>query len=137
MKKKDFIIQSNYEEVARACRELREFCVKEIKDKKICDEAEICLTESLNNIIKHAYNEINGNRIEIYLVINNNYLIITLCDRGEARTNFEKPKLEFDPDDLESIPESGMGLFIIEQLMDETNYYKQGDVNTFTMKKKL
>ena len=35
------------------------------------------------------------------------------------RKNFSKPELNIDPSDIESLPERGMGLFIISQLTDE------------------
>jgi serine/threonine-protein kinase RsbW len=48
-----------------------------------------------------------------------------------------KPTLEFDPDDIDSIPEGGMGLYIIDQLMTDSNYSTDNGINTFTMKKIL
>ena len=96
-----------------------------------------CLTESLNNIIKHGYKEIDGNKIKVSVVIDEETVEVALIDSGKSRTNFDKPKLEFDPADLDSVPESGMGLYIIDQLMDETSYKTEDGVNIFTLKKKL
>ena len=60
---------------------------------------------------------------------------INLTDYGESRKNVGKPVLEFDPDDIDSLPEGGMGLFIIEQLMDENFYTVKGNKNIFTLVK--
>ena len=45
--------------------------------------------------------------------------------------------LEFDPEDLRSIPEGGMGLVIIKEIMDSTGYKTEDGKNHLTMTKKL
>ena len=135
MKKKDYIISSEYEQVTPLCKEIRTFCLDKISNKSFCSEIEICLVESLNNIIKHAYKEKPGNQIKVSVTNSSEAFEVILMDKGEARTNFEKPKLEFDPDDIENVPEGGMGLYIIDQIMDETEYKSEEGVNYFRMKK--
>jgi serine/threonine-protein kinase RsbW len=98
---------------------------------------EMCLVEALNNIVEHAYNSESNNPINIYITIDSDFLTITLVDEGISRTNFEKPTLEFDPNDIKSLPEGGMGLYIIDQLMDVTEYLNKNDHNIFKMTKKL
>ncbi|MCZ7603337.1 MAG: hypothetical protein M5R37_10725 [Melioribacteraceae bacterium] len=45
--------------------------------------------------------------------------------------------MEYDPEDIENLPEGGMGLYIIDQLMDEISYKVLDGVNIFSMKKKF
>ncbi len=137
MEKKEFTILSKYENVTKIAREIRNFCNEYVIDETKCNELEISLVESLNNIIRHAYRENFFMSIDISIEIDNEFIIIETKDEGIPRTNFEKPELNFDPEDIQNLPESGMGLFIIDQLMDEHTYKTVNSVNIFTMKKSI
>ena len=43
--------------------------------------------------------------------------------------------LEFDPRDLENLPEGGMGLFLIQQIMDKVSYNVKDNTDTLSMTK--
>ncbi|WKZ70229.1 MAG: ATP-binding protein [Melioribacteraceae bacterium] len=137
MNSKEFSIASNYTEVTPVCKEIRSFCLDENIKPSDCSEIEICLIEALNNIVKHAYKEDFTKSIQIKVDINNNEIMIQLFDSGISRKEFKKPTLEYDPEDIENLPEGGMGLYIIDQLMDEISYKVLDGVNIFSMKKKF
>jgi len=134
---KTFNITSNYSKVGDVNLQIRNFLQFNDVENFICDQIEISLTEALNNIIKHGYNGDQTKSIEIEVVKNTKELIITITDEGTPRKNLEVPKLEFDPKDIQSLPESGMGLYIISQLMDKMDYKISEGKNIFTLKKKL
>ncbi|MBK7105609.1 MAG: ATP-binding protein [Ignavibacteriae bacterium] len=137
MNTKKFIINSEYKNVNSVCFITKTFCEDHFISENSIREIELSLAEALNNIIKHAYKGEENNTIEISLEIISNKFKVILSDFGIERSNLNKPTLEFDPNDIESLPEGGMGLFIIEQLMDETNYLRDGNKNIFTMVKTI
>ena len=137
MKKKEYKISCEYKEVPKVSIKVSAFCKELLGSKSVCGELEICLVESLNNIIKHAYKEDTSKSIEVVIEVTEKDVIIKAKDRGISRKDFKKPILEYDPDDIENLPEGGMGLFIIDQLMDEVTYKTENGVNIFTMKKNL
>jgi len=53
--KKEFSMNSSYDEVADISKNVRTFCEKNKVQDVECDQIEICLTEALNNVIKHSY----------------------------------------------------------------------------------
>lgn len=137
MDSKSFTINSQYRNVSSVCFITKTFCEEHnINDEQI-KEIELSLAEALNNIIKHSYKGKEDQKIEIELSIYNGQFKASLSDFGESRKNLAKPVLEFDPNDVDSLPEGGMGLFIIEQLMDENKYYVEGNKNTFILVKNL
>ncbi len=137
MSSKNFTVNSEYKNVSSVCFIVKTFCEdNHIPDAKI-REIELCTAEALNNIIKHAYKGNEKNIIEINIEFMDNKLTIDLKDDGFERMNLSKPKLEFDPTDIDSLPEGGMGLFIIEQLMDENKYVRDGNKNIFTLVKNI
>ncbi len=137
MDSKKFIINSEYKNVNSVCFITKTFCEDHLISENCIREIELSLAEALNNIIKHAYKGEENNTIEIFIEIADRKLRIVLTDNGIERSNLEKPTLDFDPSDIDSLPEGGMGLFIIEQLMDETKYIRDGNKNIFTMVKNI
>jgi len=135
MDTKSFSINSDYKNVSSACFIAKTFCEDHYINETATKEIELCLAEALNNIIKHSYKGDNKNLIDIELSFSDNKFSFALSDYGLPRTNVGKPKLEFDPNDIDSLPEGGMGLFIIEQLMDESTYLSENGKNTFTVVK--
>ncbi|MCX7876841.1 MAG: ATP-binding protein [Melioribacteraceae bacterium] len=137
MVQQKFNITSEYEKVDGLIFSVKEFLAKEKVESHILSGVDICLTEALNNIIKHAYKGEQNNPIEVIVSKDSNQLELLLIDCGRPRDNFVIKDLEFDPNDIENLPEGGMGLYLIKQLMDEINYYSINGKNYFTLRKIL
>ena len=135
MNSKNFTINSAYKNVSSVCFIAKTFCEEYYVAGEKIREIELSLAEALNNIIKHSYKGNEDNKIDVLLSIDETKVTIALTDYGESRKNVGKPVLEFDPADIDSLPEGGMGLFIIEQLMDEKIYTVDGNKNVFTLVK--
>jgi len=130
-------ISSDYDEVVKVNNAVNDFLSKEGIEELIRNAFDICLTEALNNVIKHAYKEEKGKSIQVRVIKDKNFIEVNIIDEGIPRTNLEIKKLDYNPEDLNSLPESGMGLFIIQQLMDELDYFSINGKNYFVLKKWL
>lgn len=137
MKEQNFNIISDYGNVSEVNQEIRKFLVNENLEEHLCNAVEICLTEALNNVIKHSYNGENSKTIDINVKKDSKFLEIKIVDFGLPRKNLVIKDLDFDPKDIDNLPESGMGLFIIKQLMDELSYGSNEGKNYFILKKWL
>jgi serine/threonine-protein kinase RsbW len=84
-------------------------------------------SEALNNVILHGYGPTIG-ELEIEIEPRQDRLTIRLRDYGKT---FD-PRLAPDPD--LSLPESGMGVFIMRSFMDDISY-AGGAPNTLSMTK--
>lgn len=126
-----------YSDIKQVGADIRNFCINYGVNIKIQNDIELALIEALNNVIKHSYKMDKNGKVIVEWNVTENVLEIRITDFGIARTNFDKPKLEYDHNDINSLPEGGMGLFIIDNLMDENFYETDGTKNTFTLKKKL
>jgi serine/threonine-protein kinase RsbW len=86
--------------------------------------------EAFNNAVLHGYGDTDQpGWVEIHVFVEAERLVIKVHDQGQS----------FDPDsvplpDLEGLPESGMGLFIMRQFMDEVLYHA-GETNVLTLVK--
>jgi len=128
-------IISDYAAVPEISRSIRGFLLDQNVEDHICNAAEICLIEALNNVIKHAYLGDHTKTIDITVRKDNESLELRMIDEGKPRESLVVNELDFDPGDIQNLPEGGMGLFIIKQLMDEMNYYTINGKNYFTLKK--
>ncbi len=130
-------ITSDYEEVEKVSDKITEFLTQEGIDELIRNAFNICLTEALNNVIKHSYKGEKGKLINVKVIKEKDFVEIYIIDEGIPRESLEIKNLDYDPEDLYNLPESGMGLFIIQQLMDELDYYSVNGKNYFILKKWL
>lgn len=93
------------------------------------------VVEAVNNAIKHAYGNQPGHQVEVDILLNPEGVRFEISDTGRPMRLQGSHKLEYDPEDLENLPEGGMGLFIINQVMDHVEYKSFGDRNLLTMGK--
>lgn len=97
---------------------------------------ETAVDEACSNIIEHAYKGKQNGIITITCTITPGELTVELRDTGKSfdPTRVPKPKLDVP---LEERQDSGLGLYFINQLMDEVVFsFDQKSGNTLTMKKK-
>ena len=92
------------------------------------DEFVSAFSEALNNVLIHG-GELVAEEIEIEIEFGKDRLTIRLIDSGRS----------FDPrtvpaPDLDSLPESGLGAFIIRSFVDEIAY-SDGPPNVLSMTK--
>ena len=86
--------------------------------------------EAFNNVALHSYRR-QGGDVEIEIETSPTAMVIRILDYGDS----------FDIDDvpvpaLESLPESGLGIYIMRACMDEIAY-KPGQPNVLTMTRRL
>lgn len=97
---------------------------------------EVCAVEAVTNAIKHAYLGAPGSEVSIEAIASPDKLDLYIRDQGQTMSPEHVAKLtkgsrvlEFDPIALASLPESGMGLQIIHQLMHEAAYSTDNGLN--------
>ena len=99
-------------------------------------QIQLCVVEAVTNVVKHAYGSQPGHEIKVEVSLHPHRISFRIMDTGKAMKLLWNP-LEFDPTDLASLPERGMGLHIIRKVMDEVNYQILAGVNMLTMTKDL
>ncbi len=124
---------SNVSLISEAVRAMCALCLSD-KDAKLLS---ICLFEAVTNAIRHAYNNSPDHEVEVIVSIDEDKIRFEVIDSGEFMKQTQKPDLDFDPEDIENLPESGMGLFIVDKIMDQVTYESSEGKNILTMIKKL
>lgn len=86
--------------------------------------------EAFNNIVIHGYKDRSDGVLEVEAELEAEEMVLRLSDTGHA-FDFEA----LDPPDLTSMPEGGMGVFMIHALMDEV-VYRRGSPNVLSLRKR-
>ena len=75
---------------------------------------ELAVTEALSNVIRHAYGGEESHEIRLASAHTDERFEVTIVHWGKR---FEAER--YTPPDLDTAPQGGYGLYLIEQLMDE------------------
>lgn len=129
------VIDSNLEVVFLAGLAVRAFCSYVPLNEVAVYQVELSVVEAVNNAIKHAYGNERGHEVEILVSFHGDRLTFQIVDNGRSLDPSHIPAMDFDPDDLDSLPESGMGLHIIQSVMDAVEYGRYGERNILTLSK--
>ncbi|AST94136.1 anti-sigma B factor RsbW [Sutcliffiella cohnii] len=107
------------------------FSYDEIEDMKIA------ISEACTNVVDHAYQGEESGNIRIGFGVYSNRLELVVADNGQS-FNFEEIKNELGPisktHPVETLPEGGLGLFLIETLMDTVKVHNNQGVTVFMTK---
>ena len=102
--------------------------------EKVAYDLNLALQEACSNIVRHAYHNLSEGRIGVTFTIESapDRLIIELSDTGKsfALTDMPKP-------DLNNPQVHGYGLFLMEQLLDQVEYFPQPNGNRWRLVKYL
>ncbi len=102
---------------------------------KILANTKLAVDEACTNVIKHGYKGKEG-FIEVVVTGNGREFSIAIRDQGHAfdLRNVKSPDLKMY---VETRKRGGLGVFLMNQLMDEVRYRAGHDGNTLTMSKRL
>jgi anti-sigma regulatory factor (Ser/Thr protein kinase) len=88
--------------------------------------------EAFNNAVIHAYEGRLPGPVRVELEVDAHRLSVRVIDEGEAFVPEDVPE-----PNLASLPEGGLGLFIIRNFMDQVRYERQAEKNVLTMVKEF
>jgi len=107
------------------------YTYEEIEDMKIA------LSEACTNAVQHAYKMDEGGEVIVGFGVYPNKLEMVVADSGKS-FDFIQTKNELGPytesSTVEQLSEGGLGLFLIETLMDEVRVLNHSGVTVFMVK---
>jgi serine/threonine-protein kinase RsbW len=105
-------------------------------DEDQISDIRLAVDEACTNIIKHAYNYDESQNVVIRMKLMNNKLCVSLMDTGNTfdPNKYSKPDLRKQ---MKSKKRGGVGVYLIQKLMDDVEYLKMDDHNLIRMYKNL
>jgi len=104
---------------------------------RACAHVELAVAEAVNNVVRHAYHGEAGHPVELVFTLEQGRFTIEVTDEGTAMPPRPAPVFDFDPADIASLPEGGMGLYLIHSVMDEVEYRSRDGRNSLFMRRRL
>ena len=130
-------IDSRLDHVELLARAVRALCATAGVPARDCAQVELALVEAVNNVIRHAYRGEPGHPVRVAFSVRDGQFAIEVEDEGLPMPPRPSPVLDFDPADVGSLPEGGMGLYIIHTVMDEVEFRRHDGVNAMVMRRRL
>jgi serine/threonine-protein kinase RsbW len=124
----------------RACLEQRSMAIDLVSavlghvrgaDRNFRHEFVTAFGEAFNNIVIHGYRGRTDGLLDVDVELVNEGVTMRLKDHGHP-VDLES----VEPPDLESMPERGMGVFMIHALIDEVAY-ERGNPNVLSLTKRV
>jgi len=102
---------------------------------------DLALCEAATNIIRHGYEQNFGRSYIVTFTVRDGQAIVSLRDDGEAipTQQLADAARELPPEegDIEHLSESGRGLRLIHDCVDEVSYSQERQENVLTLIKRL
>jgi len=135
-------IESKYDNVPLVGCAINRLCASIPVSDRDAYIIELCVTEAVVNSIKHGYGDEPGNEVAVIFSVYDTKIVIEIIDSGKALDPVlleEKREsgLEFDPENIDAIPESGRGLAIMHAVMDDVSYHVRGNRKYLTLTKEI
>ncbi|WP_018127395.1 ATP-binding protein [Balneola vulgaris] len=119
---------------------VRDFVAAYAKDLGLSDKEigniRLAVDEAYTNIIKHAYKNLPSKPVSIELGSTGDQLWISIKDEGESfdPSTYNEPDLK---ERIKNKQRGGMGVYLIQKLMDNVQYKRSGRMNEIRMVKYL
>ena len=122
-------------EIAAVAAKVDEFCTAKGLSAQIAYATNLAIDEILTNTISHGYDDDEPHRIELILRLEADALIVVTVDDSRA----------FDPSQVQQVPDlepslddralGGLGIFLVQQMMDHVEYQRRDGCNVVTLTK--
>ncbi|QUW23951.1 anti-sigma B factor RsbW [Sporosarcina sp. Marseille-Q4063] len=100
------------------------------------EDLKIATSEAVTNAVQHAYQD-NEGEVVVGCALFEDKIEIMIADHGES-FNYEEAKKDIGPynelEEVEFLREGGLGLYLMETLMDEVKVHHEEGVTVFMTK---
>ena len=121
-------------EIGAAAEKIDAFCEARGLSPQIAYAVNLSIDEILTNTISYGYDDEAEHRIDLTLRQEGDTLVVVIVDDGRA---FDS-SLEREPNvdaTLEERALGGLGLFLVQQMMDDVDYQRRDALNVITLRK--
>ena len=131
-------LESRPEELSRIEAAIEDLAVSEDWPQDFTFQIQLALEELIVNVINYGHSEENpeGHEIEVEMRSDEEALTIEIVDDGQPFDPLDDaPKPDIDAG-IEDRPIGGLGVFLVQKMMDEMRYRRDGDRNRLTLVKR-
>ena len=123
-------------EIAGVAAQVDEFCTARNYAPEIGYAVNLSIEEILTNRISFGYEDNEPRRIEIILRVEGEELVVVLVDNSTPFDLSAAAENDIDGESLADDPIAGLGLFLVNQVMDGVEYRRESGCNVVIMSKR-
>ena len=129
-------LANDLREIAGVAASIDAFCEAHTLEAQIAYAVNLAIDEILTNTISHGYDDEEPHRIEIILRLEGATLVVVIVDDSRAfdPTLASRPDIDASAEDLDL---GGLGLFLVQQMMDGVDYQRRDGCNVVTLTKSI
>jgi sigma-B regulation protein RsbU (phosphoserine phosphatase) len=130
----DLILKNTIPEIGRAVEAFEAFAERNRLAQAAMRALNLALDDLLNNVVSYAYEDEGEHEIRVHIELREGRATVTIRDDGRPFNPFGS----MDPDTslpLEDREIGGLGIHLVEQMMDEVDYHRRIDENVVTVVK--
>ena len=129
-------LESRLEELQRLEAAVEDLGEREQWPPNLLYQVKLVLEEVIVNIINYGYEERGGHKIDVHLISEPDTLTIKIADDGRAFDPLHQAPRPDVAAPLEDRPIGGLGVYLVQTLMDEASYRREQDRNHLTLIKR-
>ena len=121
-------------EIGAAAEKVDAFCEAQGISPQVAYAVNLSIDEILTNTISYGYDDDAEHRIDLTFRVDGESLVVTIVDDGRPFDSSTEREPDFDAT-IEERALGGLGLFLVQQMMDEMSYERRDDRNIITLRK--
>ncbi len=128
-------LANDLQEIVRAAERIDEYCAAQALSPQIAYAINLSIDEILTNTISYGYDDEDAHLIGLTLRLDGDTLMVVIEDDGRPFDSSQETDPNIDAS-LEERSLGGLGLFLVQQMMDGVDYRRRDDRNVITLTKK-
>jgi sigma-B regulation protein RsbU (phosphoserine phosphatase) len=129
----DVTIRNDLEELGRLAELVDGFVEKNSLPERIAFNLNLCLDELITNIVSYGYDDEGEHAIRVVVEHADGVLTCRIEDDAKEYDPFvEAPEPDLDSE-VDDRPIGGLGVFLVKEFMDRTEYRRDGGRNVITL----
>ena len=121
-------------EIGAAAAKIDAFCEAQGISSQIAYAVNLSIDEILTNTISYGYDDDGEHRIDLTFRVDGETLAVVIVDDGRPFDSSTEREPDVDAS-LEERALGGLGLFLVQQMMDDVAYRRTDDRNVITLRK--
>jgi len=130
------ILKNDLMELHELADAVDEFADKNGLSADVTRDINLSLEEAFVNVISYGYNDDNKHSVVVKMFLDNGYAVLKISDDGVLFNPLDLPMPDINKP-IEGRESSGLGVFLIRQLMDDVKYERKRSKNILTLRKRV
>ena len=121
-------------EIGAAAEKVDAFCEAQGVPAPVAYAVNLSIDEILTNTISYGYDDDAEHRIDLSFRVDGETFVVVIVDDGRPFDSSTEREPDFDAT-IEERALGGLGLFLVQQMMDEMTYERRDERNVITLRK--